>query len=107
SPAVPVDSDPALAEAVRRIQRVEPEARRDRAGVADRLSHRFENLAREPGAVLERSPVLVRPSVELRDQERVRERRGMGHVDGDDVEPGIAGTYRRQTEGLDHPNGLG
>ena len=56
-------------------QRVDREARADRAVVADRLPDQLEDLAEEPRAILERAPVLVRALVEVRHQELLRDRR--------------------------------
>ncbi len=78
------DPEPVLGE------RVDREAHAERTVVAEGVADQLEHLAREPGAVLERAAVLVAAPVEVRHQELLRDRDGLGAVDQDQVEPGVA-----------------
>ena len=76
----------------RPVERVDGEARRDRAVVADRLAHLLEALLPEAGAVLEAAAVLVRALVVEGGEELQRQVR-VGAVDVDDVEARLAGAH--------------
>ena len=70
-------------------ERVDRESAPERAVVADRFADEFEHLSGEPGAVLERTTVLVRAPVEVRHQELLGDRDRLRDVDQDKVEPGL------------------
>ena len=74
-------------------QRVDREARADRAVVADCLTDELEDLAEEARAILERAPVLVRALVEVRHQELLRDADCLRAVDQDQIEPGRAAAF--------------
>src|SRR5437868_1566670 len=76
-----------------RAARVDREARRDRALVADRLADELQRLEPESRAVLERAAVLVGPLVVVRRKELQRQE-AVRAVDVDDVEAGVAGAAR-------------
>ena len=70
----PVLADAPVAEADGQVERVDAEADRDRAVVADRLADELEHLPAEARPVLERAAVLVGPPVEERQEELMEER---------------------------------
>ena len=83
-------ADAPVPEAVGEVERVDAEADRDRAVVADRLADELEHLPAEARPVLERAAVLVGPPVEERQEELMEEGFVVCAVEDEDVEARVA-----------------
>ncbi len=81
---------PVAGDAVRTQQLVDGDPHADGAGIADRVLRVLDQLAQQPGPVLETAAVLVDAMVVAPRQEMHRQREIVAGIDIDEVEPGLA-----------------